>query len=128
MPKRLSTGQRHAIRALGLQGWSKKRISSELKVHKNTVAKWIKTYTYTDKPRNHLSISERLKRRFVATVKKGSSIRRTARKFSVSPTTIWKSIRKSKRNPKGIFPYKVKRKLRLSKSQKRLDYIKKLRY
>jgi transposase len=130
MPKRLNNGQRHAISALFIQGWSKKKIYRELKVDMKTVARWTKRNTYTDNARNSLLISDRLKRKLKISVKKGSSIRKTAKNFLISPSTVWKYIRKSKRNPKGIFPYKAKRKLRLSISQKqkRLEYIKKLGY
>ena len=97
MPKRLSSGQRNAISksALALQGWSKKKISSELKVDMKTVARWTKRDTYNDKPRNSLLISDRLKRKLKISVKKGSSIRKTAKNFLMSPSTVWKSVRKS---------------------------------
>src|SRR4051794_6467293 len=94
------------------------------------MSRWVNVTTYTDKPRNTLLMSDRLKRKLKISLKKGTSIRKIAKNLSISPDTVWKSVRKSKLNQQGIFPYKVKRKIRLSVSQKkkRVEYIENLGY
>src|SRR5689334_16931797 len=103
MPKRISIGKRHSIHTLAVEGWPKKKISRELKIDRKVVARWFNDTTYIDKPRNYLLTSDRLKRKLRLSLEKRSSMAKTAKNFSISVNHVWKSVRKSKNNPQGVF-------------------------
>ena len=86
-------------------------------VSRTTVDRWSKCSNTTDKPRHSLNLTPQKKGVIKRVLKSIKTLRGTSVRTGVSPTTVWKTCRRSKHNNSRMFPYKHKPKLRLSLDQ-----------
>ena len=128
MLSRITIATRHAIQVLKNLGWSKGQISKHLGVSKyETVERWFNRESVKDKPRNQKLISERKLNNIKKDISDDNvgSLRKVAIKNKVSPSKVYKVMRRNAKNKQGMFPYKSKPKLRLTQLQKqqRISYV-----
>ena len=127
--QRTSSETRSAIIALKKNNptWTRAKVARILKISWQVVNTWWDRESVVDKPSNQVLLTPRTKRLLKFTVKKGTSIREAAKNFKISSSKVYKEIRRSKNNPTGLFPYKVKKIPCVNKIQKkqRKNYLQK---
>ena len=130
MPKRLTKGQRACIQALKKMEKGIYEISKITKIPYGTVKKWYNRNDIIDMPRNEKKVSDQKKRQMVRDLKKTKSLRKTALLHNLSHEKVRTTVRRSKNNPLGLYPYKCKTVLRLSTAQlvQRVAYITSMPY
>lgn len=127
MPKRIRERTRYTIAELYDRGWTKSAISLELHVNRKTVDRWCVRNSCQDLPRRRskVPVTPRLIRLWERKLCQGNTMRQLSRESGVNYSTLRKSVRRTRINKNGLYPYKPQPCLDLNAQQtaKRAAYV-----